>query len=166
MALKLILGITTIILVAIFLIFVRAITTENMLTDMGKLVAENQSITREVAQNITAGCKKGNQVCLAYDTIEWVNRTIKAKEDTFFEGAMGWGNDVKSTYENGGDCENFAIFTASVWKELGFKDIYLLIESLPNTSNTHLFAGLMINKDGMIFSDYQNGTIYGIKKVT
>ena len=101
--------------------------------------------------------------CFIYETMTWVEKNIKQHDDDFLDSWLNWNNDVKSTREKGGDCENVAIYTASVWKELGYKDIYILYEE--GNYSGHAFAGVVVNERSLIMSNYLNGTIEGMVKV-
>lgn len=130
-----------------------------------ELVLENSSVTKDTAMEIRAKCGRvaTGSNCFIYETMTWVDKNIKQHDDDFLDSWLNWNNDVKSTREKGGDCENVAIYTASVWKELGYKDIYILYEE--GNYSGHAFAGVVVNERSIIMSNYLNGTIEGMVKV-
>lgn len=141
-----------------------AIAGEYVVGGFEKEINKNSSSVREVAQIIRAKCHYTKESsCLVFQASSWVGNNIKYRNLDFFETYFGWNTDTDTIYKKGGNCRQIAIFTASLWRELGFKDIYLLMSD--NGTDSHIFAGLSQEKSMVYSNNIENLTIYQVHKV-
>lgn len=83
-----------------------------------------ESITELFAKTIEEKCKT-NETCIVSE-IESINITYRNRtllEDIFVENL-----DSNFTYQIGNDCKGIAIFNAQILKNIGYEQIYFLIQ--------------------------------------